>query len=152
MSNPLKRRMAKVAIVVAAGTAPVIAGAGAANAVSLPPATDLGGLTNLDADQLGHVVDGAAQAGTGLAGEVAGDTVKDALPAGGQLAGAATRTAAPAVQETAGTLAGGTGNLLSKTAGATGDSALPAADLPTGPLQTPLNTGNGLLGGLPLPL
>ncbi|MER5180366.1 ATP-binding protein [Streptomyces sp. NPDC002896] len=50
MSLPLSRRIARAALLVAAGAAPVVGAAGSASAVDLPTAApNLGGLTALDA-------------------------------------------------------------------------------------------------------
>ncbi|MFE4643426.1 ATP-binding protein, partial [Streptomyces sp. NPDC056730] len=48
MSLPLTRRIARAALLVAAGAAPVIGAAGAANAAALPQTTDLGAVSALD--------------------------------------------------------------------------------------------------------
>ena len=49
MSLPLKRRIARVALVVAAAVPVVGLGSAAASAATLPQATDLGGLSSSDA-------------------------------------------------------------------------------------------------------
>ncbi len=48
MSLPVTRRIARAALLVAAGAAPVVAVAGTANAADQTKAADLGGLTQLD--------------------------------------------------------------------------------------------------------
>ncbi|WP_354642192.1 hypothetical protein [Kitasatospora camelliae] len=83
MSFPLTRRIAQAALVVAAGTAPLVA-AGSAGATELVPQTDLGtGVTKLaDAPAPGSSVQGAAQE----VGHVVGTTGAAALSAGGPAA------------------------------------------------------------------
>ncbi|WP_424211962.1 ATP-binding protein [Streptomyces sp. BI20] len=48
MALPLTRRIARTALLLAAGAAPAIGVAGTAAAADLPAAPDLGGVTNLD--------------------------------------------------------------------------------------------------------
>lgn len=106
MSNPLKRRMAKAALVLAAGTAPVVAAGGQAHADVLP--TDLGKVTGaLDSEAISDTVNDAAQTGNELletAGREALDTVMPAAApvldqaahdvgqTGGRLVGDVTKT------------------------------------------------------------
>lgn len=136
MSNPLKRRMAKAALLLAAGAAPVIGSAGAASAVSLPSTTDLGGLSTVDAASLGDAVDGAAQTTTKLAGEAGAEVVSEAVPAGGQAAGEITKKAAPTVQDTAGTVTESAGSLVGTTMAATAETGVPG-NMPTS--EMPVN-------------
>jgi len=111
MSLPLTRRIARAALLIAAGAAPVVGAAGSACAATtdLPATPNLGGLTTLDGAQVGNV-DGVAQKVTGLAGNV-----------GGKAAPQAVRTAAPVAQKAAGDAAGHAGGLL---------GGLPAQQLP----------------------
>ncbi|MCX4674489.1 ATP-binding protein [Streptomyces sp. NBC_01433] len=139
MSLPLTRRIARAALLIAAGAAPVVGAAGAAGAAELPPAPDLGGLTSLDGAGLGDTVDSAAQQGTKTVGETGGRLVGTAIPAVGKTVGKAGAVAVPAAQKTVGETAGHTGELVGSTA-----TAATAGGLPTDSL------GGGLGGGLPL--
>jgi hypothetical protein len=116
MSLPLTRRIARAALLVAAaGAAPVVA-AGAANAASLPQATDLGGVTSLDGSSVGNSLDTGAQQATGMAGETGSHVVGTAIPAAGKTVGGAAKVAAPAAQRVAGDAAGSAGDMLGQTA------------------------------------
>ncbi|CAL9430792.1 ATP-binding protein [Streptomyces sp. enrichment culture] len=109
MSLPLTRRIARAALLVAAGAAAGVGAAGTASAApGLPAAPDLGGVTALD---------GATRTVT----EVAGDT-----------GGKAVEQAAPVAQEAAGGVAGSAGDVLGDTAGA----ATEGGDLPTDSLTS----------------
>ncbi|MEU5973385.1 ATP-binding protein [Streptomyces sp. NPDC047315] len=144
MSLPLTRRIARAALLVAAGAAPVLGAAGSAGAVDLGQAAPLGGLTALDANGVSGAVDGAAQQTTELAGATGGKAVEQTVPAAGKAIGGAGKKAAPAAQETAGDAAGSAGGLLGETAGAATDS-LGSSGLAPGSL------GGGLpTQGLPL--
>ncbi|MER6262189.1 ATP-binding protein, partial [Streptomyces sp900105245] len=68
MSLPLTRRIARAALLVAAGAAAGVGAAGSAGAATnLPAATpNLGGLTALDGAHVGNTVDGAAQNASSL--------------------------------------------------------------------------------------
>jgi len=112
MSLPLSRRIARAALLIAAGTAPVVGAAGAAGAAGLPQAPALGGLTSLDGAGLSSTLDSAAKQGSEVANETGGKVVGTALPAAGK------------TLETAGTVADG--ELLKGT--------LPTESLPTGKL------------------
>ncbi|NEB56811.1 ATP-binding protein, partial [Streptomyces griseus] len=72
MSLPLTRRIARAALLIAAGAAPVVGAAGAASAADLPAAPDLGKLTALDGAGLGSTVDSTVQQGTQAAGDTGG--------------------------------------------------------------------------------
>ncbi|MFJ6948177.1 ATP-binding protein [Streptomyces wuyuanensis] len=128
MSLPLTRRIARAALLVAAGAAPVVGAAGSANAVDLPT-RDLGngGLTQLDgADagaEAGSAVDGAAREAAGTADEAGGRVVGTTLPAAAGTLGGAAETGLPAAQETAGQAAG----VIGGTAGSAATQGLPAA-------------------------
>ncbi|WP_128379601.1 ATP-binding protein [Streptomyces cavernae] len=90
MSLPLTRRIARAALLIAAGAAPVVGAAGSAHAAALPAAPELGGLTAVDGADVGDKVDGATKSVTGLtdgkavpsAEKVRGD-VADSLDKGG---------------------------------------------------------------------
>ncbi|MFC8510375.1 ATP-binding protein [Streptomyces sp. NPDC057411] len=137
MSLPLTRRIARAALLVAAGAAPVVGAAGSASAVdqSLAPTGALSGLTQLDGAATGATLDTAAQTATGVVGETGSSAVGTGVPAAGKTLGTAGKTATPAAQQVAGDAAGSAGEVLGKTAGAAAESA----EGPTG----------GSLGGLP---
>ncbi|MEU9383506.1 ATP-binding protein, partial [Streptomyces sp. NPDC048279] len=86
MSLPLTRRIARAALLVAAGAAAGVGAAGSAGAApSLPAATpNLGGLTALDGASVGNTADSAAQNVAGTVGHTGGRTVESALPASGR--------------------------------------------------------------------
>jgi hypothetical protein len=77
--------MAKAALVIAAGAAPVVGAGGTANAAdSLSQATDLTsgltGLTALDGDEADQALDGTVRTANGVVEDLAGDAVKTAMP------------------------------------------------------------------------
>ncbi|MGW4028094.1 ATP-binding protein [Streptomyces sp. NPDC004838] len=151
MSLPLTRRIARAALLIAAGAAPVVGAAGSASAVDLQQANPLGGLTALDAGGLSDTVDGAAQNSSELAGDTGGNAVKQTVPAASKAVGGAGRTAAPAAQQVAGEATGSAGNVLGETAGtATESLGTPAGGLPTDSLGGGLPTGQLPTKGLPL--
>ncbi|MFH8800082.1 ATP-binding protein [Streptomyces sp. NPDC017936] len=143
MSLPLTRRIARAALLVAAGAAAGVGAAGSAGAApGLPATPDLGGLTALDGANVGTTVDGAAQNVTGTAGEAGGKVVEQAVPAAGEAGGKAVKKATPAAQKAAGEAAGSAGGVLGDTA-----STATKGGLPTG---SP--AGVGLPGAPALPL
>ncbi|MEW2413867.1 ATP-binding protein [Streptomyces sp. NPDC046866] len=134
MSLPLTRRIARTALLLAAGAAPVVGAAGAASAAGLESVPQLGALTGSDATAAAGDTVGAGEA----AAHTATDTAAHALPgAPGQ------------VTDTTGALLGG----LPAAKGLPGGDvagAVPAGEL-TGAVPTqnlPLNTLplNGLGG------
>ncbi|MFC3575796.1 ATP-binding protein [Streptomyces yaanensis] len=146
MSLPLTRRIARAALLIAAGAAPVVGAAGSACAATadLPATPHLGGLTALDnapvagtVDGATQKVDGAAEKVTGITGDAGdkavkagGKAVKKAVPAASKTVGKVGRTATPIAKKVAGDAAGQAGGLL-------GDTAKSGPQLP-------------LQGGLPL--
>ncbi|MDT0342512.1 ATP-binding protein [Streptomyces litchfieldiae] len=80
MSNPVARRLAKAAFLLAAGAAPVLGAAGQAAAADDPLLPDLGGLTKLDDDGLGDTVDRTGRSAAGLAEDVGDDALRTAAP------------------------------------------------------------------------
>ncbi|MDI6409092.1 ATP-binding protein [Streptomyces albus] len=134
MSHPLTRRIARTALLTAAGAATVIGAAGAASAVELP-SSPLGGVSNLDGESLGNTVDKAARGTTGMAGKAGGNAVAKTLPAAGKAVGNTGKTVIPAAQNLAGNTAGQAGGLVGDTATSATGKGLPS-------------TGN--LGGLPI--
>ncbi|MBO8187016.1 ATP-binding protein [Streptomyces spirodelae] len=134
MSNPLTRRIARTALLTAAGAATVVGAAGAASAVELP-ASPVGGVSNLDGEGVGNTLDKTARDTTSLAGHTGGNAVKKTVPAAGRTVGKAGKTAAPAAQHLTGSAVGEAGDMLGQVAAAAADTHLP-------------RTAN--LGGLPL--
>ncbi|MFB6988560.1 ATP-binding protein [Streptomyces sp. NPDC056304] len=132
MSLPLTRRIARAALLIAAGAAPVVGAAGSAGAAALPQTPELGGLTTVDGTGLGKTVDGTSQQGTKAAGETGGKIVGTTLPAAGKTVGKAGSQAAPAVQNAAGGAAGSAGEVLGGATGAATRGGLPTNGLPVG--------------------
>ncbi|MFD3919772.1 ATP-binding protein [Streptomyces sp. NPDC058595] len=142
MSLPLTRRIARAALLVAAGAAPVVGAAGSASAATLPQAADLGGVSRLDGAALGSTLDSGAQKATGVAGEAGSDAVASSVPAAGKTLGGVARKATPVAQRAAGEAAGGAGETLGDAATSVTENGLPTdslgGGLPTGKL--PVNT------------
>ncbi|MFI1185276.1 ATP-binding protein [Streptomyces californicus] len=143
MSLPLTRRIARAALLIAAGAAPVVGAAGAASAAELPQTTDLGGLTSLDGASVGNTLDSTARQGTEAAGQTGGRLVGTALPAAGETLGSSAKVAVPAVQETAGRTAGSAGEAVGGVAEAAG-KGMPTDSLTQGGLPTDALPLNGL--------
>ncbi|MBP0460749.1 ATP-binding protein [Streptomyces montanisoli] len=116
MSLPMTRRIARAALLVAAGAAAPVVAAGAANAASLPGATDLGAVSSLDGANVGNTLDRGAQQATDMAGQTGSHIVGTAVPAAGRTVGSAGKTVAPAAQKVAGDTAGTAGTMLGDTA------------------------------------
>ncbi|MDH2392936.1 ATP-binding protein [Streptomyces sp. HNM0663] len=131
MSLPLTRRIARAALLVAAGAAPVVGAAGSASALEAPQ-LPAGGLTALDAGSAAGTLDGGAQQSTALVSEVGGDALQNAVPAAGSVVGQAGSATVPAAQQAAGNAAATTGDAVGKTAGTASSGA-----------------GGGMIGGLP---
>ncbi|MET8946219.1 ATP-binding protein [Streptomyces sp. NPDC004542] len=148
MSLPLTRRIARAALLVAAGAAAGVGAAGSAGAATNLPATtpDLGGLTALDGAKAGNAVDSTTQHVTKVAGETGGQAVKKAVPAAGKAGGKVLKKATPAAQKTAGDVAGTAGGVLGDTASSATKGGLPTDALTKGGL-----TGKGGLPTTSLP-
>lgn len=145
MSLPLTRRIARAALLIAAGAAPVVGAAGSASALALPQAP-LDGLTALDAGALGSTVDGASQKTTELAG-TGGNAVKQTVPAAGKAVGKAGKAAAHKVTDDT---TQGAGKVLGQTAGSATES-LGGGALPTDSLGAEgLGAGSLPLNAVPL--
>ncbi|MFI6120167.1 ATP-binding protein [Streptomyces sp. NPDC051064] len=84
MSLPLTRRIARAALLIAAGAAPVVGAAGAAGAAGLPQTPALGGLTSLDGAGLSSTLDSASKQGSEVANKTGGKVVGTTLPAAGE--------------------------------------------------------------------
>ena len=152
MSLPLTRRIARAALLVAAGAAAGVGAAGSASAAPELPATpNVGGVTALDGASVGNTVDGAAQNVTGLAGDAGSKAVKKAVPTAGKTGGKVAKKAGPTAQRAAGEAAGTVGTLVGATTksaskgGLATDSLTRGAALP--PAATlPVKTGLPITG------
>ncbi|MFI9600734.1 ATP-binding protein [Streptomyces sp. NPDC004069] len=123
MSLPLTRRIARAALLVAAGAAAGVGAAGAAGAAPELPATpNLGGLTALDGASVGTTVDGAAHHVAGVAGDSGGKVVQQATPVARKAAGEAAGSA--------GGILGGAAQSVTK--GGLPAQSLPVSELPLG--------------------
>ncbi|GGW32465.1 ATP-binding protein [Streptomyces lucensis JCM 4490] len=154
MSLPLTRRIARAALLVAAGAAAGVGAAGSAGAANLPASTpNVGGLTALDGAHVGNTVDGAAQSTTSLAGDAGSRVVDQAVPAAGKAGGGAVKKATPAAQKAARDTAGTAGGVLADTASGASRGGLPTDTLSKGRLANGgLAKGvarGGLTKGLP---
>jgi hypothetical protein len=136
MSLPLTRRIARAALLVAAGAAAGVGAAGSASAApsALPATPDLGGVTALDGAGVGNTVDGTAQNVTGIAGEAGGKAVNQTVPAAGKTGGKAVKKTMPVAQKTAGEAAGSAGDVLGDTAKSATKGGLPTEGLTKGGL------------------
>ncbi|KUF16250.1 MULTISPECIES: hypothetical protein [Streptomyces] len=132
MSLPLTRRIARVALLVAAGAAPVVGAAGSASAAELPTTTDQGGITALDRADVGDAVDDTARNATELAGHAGSKAVKKAVPAAGHALGKSAKTTVPAAQNISGEIAGTAGDVVGDTAGNATKGGLPTDALGKG--------------------
>ncbi|MTE20851.1 ATP-binding protein [Streptomyces sp. TRM43335] len=117
MSLPLSRRIARTALLVAAGAASAVGATGSANATELLP-TDktLGGVSNLDGAHLGDTIDDTSRGTGNQIARTGGKAVQDIVPAAGKTVGSAGKTAVPAVEKTAGDAVGTAGSLVGETA------------------------------------
>ncbi len=130
MSLPLKRRIARAALLVAAAAPAIGMGVGSAQAAEPLRATELSGLTGLDNTTVDHAVQGTSQDVNALATRAAGPTVARALPVAGRTAGNAGRILDPIARRTANDGGGTAGRVLGKaTRTVQGRSGLPATDL-----------------------
>ncbi|MGW6459774.1 ATP-binding protein [Streptomyces sp. NPDC055078] len=141
MSLPLTRRIARAALLIAAGAAPVVGAAGSASAVDLEQANPVGSsLSSLDTASVSDTVTGATENPAGLA-ETGGKTVEQA---------------APALQRAAANPGGGAQDVLGGAAGGVTEQLGGGTGLPTDQLGEAVQTsplGDKLpLGTGPLPL
>lgn len=151
MSLPVTRRIARAALLVAAGAAPVVAAAGSAGAVELPAKTpDLGGLTApLESKNTSATLDRTAHHGVGLLNEAGSKAATKLAPALVETAAPAVKKAMPLTQGAA-----DKAEALVRPIAAHGvsTSSLPldAAKALVGSSRGLLGPAQGLLGGLPL--
>ncbi|MGI5339858.1 ATP-binding protein [Streptomyces sp. CA-181903] len=147
MSLPLTRRIAQVALLVAAGAAPVVGAAGAASADALK-APELGGLTAVDATQVGNHVETVSKTADAVTTDAGNKVVHTALPAAKKALGTTSTTGKATLhsgQKTAGHLAGTTGSAVGGAAKAVGKGGTVGKGLPTDQLA-----GGGVTKSLPL--
>lgn len=136
MSLPLTRRIARAALLVAAGAAPLVGAAGTAHAAELartPKPT--GGLTNLDVHKLGNNVDGAMGKVGKKAGTSSDKAMKASLPKAGKTVGGLGKSALPTAQRTTGRAAQTSGSLLGQTARSAAKNGLGEAPAQVMPFQ-----------------
>ncbi|OKK06298.1 ATP-binding protein [Streptomyces sp. CB03234] len=124
MSLPLTRRIARAALLIAAGAAPVVGAAGSASAVDLSKGPELGGVSSLDTASATGTVSGASESTTGLVGEAGSKAVKQAVPAAGKTVAKTGEATTPVAQKAAGDAAGNAGELVGGAAGAAPTDAL----------------------------
>ncbi|MEU5093181.1 ATP-binding protein [Streptomyces sp. NPDC020996] len=133
MSLPLTRRIARAALLVAAGAAAGVGAAGSASAAPELPATpNVGGLTSLDGANVGHTVDGAAQNVTRVAGGAGGKAVKKAVPTATRTGGKVAKQAAPVARKAVGDATGSAEGVLGDTAKTATKGGLPTDALTKG--------------------
>ncbi|MGP8299315.1 ATP-binding protein [Streptomyces inhibens] len=154
MSLPVTRRIARAALLVAAGAAPVVAAAGSASAVELPAKTpDLGGLTApLDSQNTSKTLDHTAHDGVGLLNAAGSKAATKLAPALVETAGPVVKKAMPLTQ---GATDKAEGLLRPTLKNGLSTNTLPldvAKGLLGGPVQKLAGAPakGGLLGGLPL--
>ncbi|MFD8547975.1 ATP-binding protein [Streptomyces sp. NPDC059649] len=152
MSLPVTRRIARAALLVAAGAAPVVAAAGPASAASLPvKAPDLvGGLTApLDSHKTGDSLDRAAHHGVGVLNEAGNKAATKLAPALVETAGPVVKKALPLTQGAA-DKAEHVVRPVAKNGVSTSSLPVKAAGGLLGSPEALAGKAAGLLGGLPL--
>lgn len=123
MSHPLTRRIAQVALIVAAGATPLAAAGSAAASDLLPAGTDLGaGLTKLDAPSNQSTLQHATHNVGEVAGATGAATVATGVPAAADATGATVAMASPQADRMLGKVT----SPLDRTTQATGDLATAA--------------------------
>ncbi|MGI5260039.1 ATP-binding protein [Streptomyces angustmyceticus] len=149
MSLPVTRRIARAALLVAAGAAPVVAAAGSASAAELPAKT-LGGLTApLDSQNTSRTLDHTARHGVGLLNAAGSKAATKLAPALVETAGPVVKKAMPLTRGTA-DKAEAVVRPLAKNGVSTNSLPLDVAKGLVGSHQGLLAPAQGLLGGLPL--
>ncbi|MFI2258020.1 ATP-binding protein [Streptomyces tubercidicus] len=152
MSLPVTRRIARAALLVAAGAAPVVAAAGSASAAELPTKA-LGGLTApLDSQNTSATLDHTARDGVGLVNAAGSKAATKLAPALVETAGPVVKKAMPLTQGAV-DKAESVARPIAKKGVSTSTLPLDAAKTATGLVGSPqglLAPAKGLLGGLPL--
>ncbi|MDX3384852.1 ATP-binding protein [Streptomyces niveiscabiei] len=142
-SLPLTRRIARAALLVAAGAAAGVGVAGTASAAPAAPLSGLGGLTSLDTAGVSNTLDSTTQAATETAGQNGAKVTEQAVPAVGKSGGQAVKKVTPPASKAAGATAGASGDLVGDTAKSATKGGLPTDSLTKGAQTLPLK-------GLPL--
>ncbi|GAQ55910.1 hypothetical protein [Streptomyces acidiscabies] len=142
-SLPLTRRIARAALLVAAGAAAGVGVAGSASAAPAAPVPGLGGLTSLDTASVSNTLDAATEGATSTAGENGAKVAGQAVPVVGKSGGQAVKKVTPPASKAAGATAGASGELVGETAKSTTKGGLPTDSLTKGAETLPLK-------GLPL--
>lgn len=150
MSLPVTRRIARAALLVAAGAAPVVAAAGSASAAELPATKALGGLTApLDSRNTSETLDHTTRDGVGLVNAAGSKAATKLAPALVETAGPVVKKAMPLTQAAA-DKAESVARPIAKKGISTSTLPLDAAKGLVGSPQGLLAPAKGLLGGLPL--
>ncbi|MER7984357.1 ATP-binding protein [Streptomyces noursei] len=150
MSLPVTRRIARAALLVAAGAAPVVAAAGSASAVNLPPSgSELGGLTTLDSANTSKTLDNTARTGAGLVNATGKEAAETLAPALVRTLAPVVEEAAPFTQETA-RKAEGMARPVAKKGISTNSLAADAVKKLIGAPQGAQTPVHGLIGGMPI--
>jgi hypothetical protein len=129
MSLPLSRRIARVALLVAAGAAPVIGAAGAASAADLASPELTSGLSSVDGANLGNNLDAASHKAGAVTSEVGHKALDTAVPATTDTVGKTAKTTTPAAQKVAGQLGSSAGSAVGGAAQSVTKSGLPGGGL-----------------------
>ncbi|MDF3291974.1 ATP-binding protein [Streptomyces silvisoli] len=134
MSLPLKSRIARAAVLVAAA-APVIGmGASAAQAAELP-ATN--GLSGLSSPETIHNADTTAHKAVGVVNEAGSNAAKTVLPAATNAVSKTGQSAGPAANKLVGQANQTAGNVVGGAAKSATASKLPTSNLPVGGADLP---------------
>ncbi|GGU42175.1 hypothetical protein GCM10010211_01630 [Streptomyces albospinus] len=151
MSLPVTRRIARAALLVAAGAAPVVAAAGSASAVNLPAqANEMGGLTTLDSANTGKTVDRTAQAGVGMANATGSEASRTLAPALARTLSPVVGEAAPLTQDAARRAEGVARPIAEKGISTESTPLEAAATLVAGPDGLLNRPTHALIGGMPI--
>ena len=142
MSLPFTRRIARAALLVAAGAAPLVGAAGTAGAVELPKTTGLDGVNTIDAATVGKTLGSASSTATKPAGATSGKALKTAMPPAGKTLRSAGLTASPTVAKKASPVAAK--KAFGKTTQASGSLVGMTAKSLTGGAQAPTSFTQGI--------
>ncbi|MHB6909516.1 ATP-binding protein [Streptomyces sp. DB-54] len=150
MSLPVTRRIARAALLVAAGAAPVVAAAGSASAVNLPPSgSEMGGLTTLDSANTSKALDNTARTGLALVNKTGAEAAQTLAPALARTLGPVVEEAAPLTRETA-RKAESVARPAAKKGISTNSLATDTVKGLLGAPQRPRTPVHGLIGGMPI--
>ncbi|MFF2808921.1 ATP-binding protein [Streptomyces sp. NPDC058000] len=150
MSLPVTRRIARAALLVAAGAAPVVAAAGSASAVNLPPSgREVGGLTTLDSASTSKALDNTARTGLSLVNKTGAEAAQNLAPALVRTLAPVVEEAAPLTQDTA-RKAEGVARPVAKKGASTNSLATDTVKGLFGAPQGAQTPVHGLIGGMPI--